>query len=286
MDGETVLRVGQVYLLLLAVQWQTLWGLCRLVQRAGHLDVGQHGWRRQALLQHLFGLEAAYTVDGAEVEGSVRGVGYASPAETADGQVVAIVVVVEMVLRFVQAADAFVGTHPDVALAVFGDGLYVGIGQAALTPVYLVGGVGRLRETDQSLAGGYPQPVVAVLIQGIDSVRGEAVGHHEVSHLVHLLVVQSQSASEETYPQPASGIFQCAAHQVIGQVVVRLHLPAVTVYQVDAFAGADVEGTFAILVEGAYIGMGCFGEYPLETVGTRIVADDSSVEQSEPQLSL
>ena len=97
-------------------------------------------------------------------------VGYTAPAEASHGEVVVVVVIIENVFTVHKTADTFVGAHPNISCLVLTDGLYVGIGQSALTLVYFVVSVCQGGKAYQTFTRGYPQPLSAVFVESIDGV--------------------------------------------------------------------------------------------------------------------
>ena len=90
----------------------------------------------------------------------------------------------------VEAADAAVGAHPDVACPVFREGAYVGVFQSVFAAVDAIFLLREGGEANESFAGGCPKAMVAVLVKVIDGVRGEVCLHIKQFPQVERRIVQ------------------------------------------------------------------------------------------------
>jgi len=88
-----------------------------------------------------------------------------------------MIVIIENLLVFQQAADTFIGAHPYISMIIFRNGTYMDIGQTLLTAIYFIVPTLRGWKTNQTFSRSYPHSVLTIHINSIDSIRGKKRSH-------------------------------------------------------------------------------------------------------------
>ena len=207
--------------------------------------------------EHLGRVEITESLGGAEIDPSPFSLRHTGIVEVRLRHIV-LVAEVEDASLCGEAADAPVGTHPDVVLPVLRECPDVGVVESFLHGIGLGGGDVAAAEADGTLVGGCPYAPLAVEEEVVDDIGGQGVRTrrrrgNKVFHPFHAGIEHIDAIAVISHPYPAVAVLRDSPHQVVAHPVSLHHFHGSGVHDIDAHAGAHPHPAVPVLIEAPHV---------------------------------